>query len=57
MSLADLKQKKQDLQHISVWLDHIQEFDPACRNEVMQHCEQDKEAREYYMKRYESDCK
>lgn len=54
--LAELKTRKSDRQKVIAWLDSINEHDPACREEVLQHCKDDIEARGYYVGRHESDC-
>ena len=54
--LNQLKEGLADREKINLWLDHIQESDPVCRNEVIEHCAKDKEARAYYVKRYIEDC-
>ena len=43
--------KLTDRQKINNWLDSIGEFDPACREEVMDACAKDKEVRAYYVSR------
>lgn len=52
-TLKDLKAKQTDREKIISWLDHIQEFDEACRNEVLEQCSKDTSARSYYVQRYE----
>ena len=47
---------KSDRAKVNAWLDAIGEIDEACRNEVLEHCEKDKEARMYYVGRYKVDC-
>jgi len=49
MNLADLKNEKSDRQLINDWLDKIHETDPACRQEVLDACANDKSARTYYL--------
>lgn len=41
-----------DRAKINAWLDHIGEDDPACRDEVLEQCAKDKDARAYYVSRY-----
>lgn len=57
MSAKELKQKVSDRAKVNKWLDFIQEFDEACRNEVLEQCAKDTDARRYYVQRYEEDCK
>lgn len=54
--LAELKTRDTDRQKITDWLDHINEHDPACREEVLLACKADLECRAYYVKRYTEDC-
>jgi len=49
MNLADLKNEKSDRQLINDWLDKIHETYPACRQEVLDACANDKSARTYYL--------
>ncbi len=49
MNLADLKNEKSDRQLINDWLEKINETDPACRQEVLDACANDKSARAYYL--------
>jgi hypothetical protein len=55
-TLKDLQNMKSDRAKVNAWLDAIGEIDEACRNEVLEHCEKDKEARMYYVGRYKVDC-
>ena len=56
MNAKEFKQKVDDRAKVNAWLDHIQEFDEACRKEVLDQCAKDKEARIYYVDRYKEDC-
>jgi len=56
MNLAELKQLDSDLIMINKWLDHINETDQKCREEVIANCKENGEARAYYVKRYKQDC-
>lgn len=47
-------QAQSDRQKVEAWLDKINEHDPACRAEVMEQCAKDREARAYYVSRYEA---
>ena len=42
---------------INLWLDSINETDKECRDEVLEHCRIDKEARSFYVQKYEENCK
>ena len=44
-----------DRQKVEKWLDHINERDPACREEVLKNCKADLDARAYYVRRYTED--
>lgn len=46
-----------DRQKVAAWLDKIQEHDQATRAEVMEVCANDKNARAYFVERFEIDCK
>ena len=46
-----------DRQKINIWLDSINETDQATRDEVMEHCRIDREARAFYVQKYDEDCK
>ena len=50
-------QSLQDKQKINLWLDSINETDQATREEVLEHCRIDKEARAFYVQKYDEDCK
>lgn len=54
--LAELKTRETDRQKVELWLDHINEHDPACREEVLANCKADKECRAYFVKRFTEDC-
>lgn len=54
--LAEFKNQDSDRAKVEKWLDHIQEFDPACREEVLLDCKNNLDARAYYVKRYTEDC-
>jgi len=41
-----------DREKVNAWLDYIGETDKACRDEVLFLCSTDKEARAYYVGRY-----
>ncbi len=45
-----------DRAKVTAWLDHINETDPACREEWLAHCAANPEARAYGVKRYTEDC-
>jgi len=55
MRLSDLKKGLSDRAKVEQWLDHILEFDPACRNEILEACRNDPEARRFYVAKFE-DC-
>ena len=57
MKLAELKTVDTDRAKVSAWLDHINETDEVCRAEVIAQCESDKDARAYYVSRFNEDCK
>lgn len=57
MSAIERLQMQSDRQKVNAWLDHIGEQDPACRNEILENCAKDPEARAYYVGRYEQDCR
>ena len=57
MTAIERLKANSDRAKVNAWLDHIQEFDAECRAEVLAQCETDKEARAYYVGRYEEDCK
>lgn len=38
---------------VNAWLDKIGEHDEACRQEVLEQCKDDPEARQYYLQRSE----
>lgn len=56
MTAIERLQQQSDRQKINAWLDHIQEFDKATRDEILKMCASDIEARKYYVKRYNEDC-
>lgn len=51
--LANLKDQMSDKEKIIIWLNIIEETDQDCINEVIDQCSKDKEARKYYVSRYE----
>ena len=53
--LADLKNQDTDRKKVEAWLDKIKEFDPQIRTEVIEQCAKDKEARIYFVSRYNED--
>ena len=54
MKLENTREAKiSDRQKVNAWLDWIGEHDQAVRDEVLENCAKDKEARSYYVKRYE----
>lgn len=55
--LSQLKNVDTDREKVSKWLDFIGETDVTCRNEVMEQCKKDLDARKYFVKRFELDCK
>lgn len=55
--LSDVKKSISDRQKVNAWLNYIQETDQACRDEVLELCAKDKEARAYFIRLYEIDCK
>lgn len=55
--LSQLKNAETDREKINKWLDKIGERDQAIRDEVLYNCAKDIEARRYYVKRFEQDCK
>lgn len=57
MSAIERLKKNSDNAKIIEWLDHIGEHDEACRQEVIDQCANDKDAMEYYLSRYDEDCK
>lgn len=54
--LAEFKNQDSDRAKVEKWLDSINEHDPACRAEVIQHCKDDLDARKYYLSRYQQYC-
>lgn len=56
MNAKDLKQKIDDRAKVNKWLDHINETDQSCRNEVLEQCSKDPEARAFYVGLYRSEC-
>ena len=56
MNLANLKKEGTDAIKVNIWLDHINEHDPAQRAEVLQQCRDVPESRTYFLMRYEQDC-
>lgn len=56
MRLAELKNGMGDRAKVEIWLDKIGETDKVCRNEVLEICSNDREARAYFMLRYNRDC-
>ena len=50
MKLADLKNRDTDRKKVNDWLDRIGETDPKCREEVLQACAKDLDARKYYVR-------
>lgn len=57
MSAIERLKENNDRAKVNAWLDYINEKYEACRKEVIEQCAKDKEARAYYVKRYEQDCK
>lgn len=55
--LGELKNNIGDRQKVEKWLDHIQEFDKATRDEVIAQCKNDIKARKYFIQRFTEDCK
>lgn len=55
--LSELKKEQTDRQKVNAWLDKIGSADEKERNEVLELCARDKEARAYYVGRYEEECK
>lgn len=55
--LAQLVNEAPDRVKINKWLDYINEKDQSIRDELLERCSKDIEARRYYVKRYEQDCK
>jgi len=53
MTPAELQQKVSDRAKVNAWLDKIQEFDEACRNEVLELCSKDIEYRKAILKNIE----
>jgi hypothetical protein len=51
--LANLKNGGTDREKINLWLDSVGEFDKETRGEVLEQCKNDKDARNYYLSRYE----
>lgn len=49
--LSDIKKHASDRHAINDWLDRIGENDMVCRDEVLEQCTNDKEARAYYVSR------
>lgn len=43
-------------QKVDAWLDKIGATDPEDRREVLTQCAENKEIRQYYLDRWESDC-
>lgn len=50
--LAQLKSKDADFDKINAWLNKIGEQDQSCRDELINQCKKDIEAREFYVKKY-----
>lgn len=57
MSLRELKSENSDIEKVRAWLAHIGETDERCIDEVLKQCAHDKEARAFFVGRYESDVK
>lgn len=55
--LSELKTRDTDRNKVNLWLDHINEHDEPTRAEVLNQCAKDKDARAYFVGRYEIDCK
>lgn len=55
--LAELKTKQSERAKINKWMDKIGESEQAIRDEVLDNCAKDIEARKYYVGRFESECK
>ena len=49
--LAELKSRDTDRQAINDWLDRIGENDQACRDEVLEYCKNDPDARRFYVQK------
>lgn len=54
--LSEVKQQATDRDKVNKWLDHINETDPSCRNEVLEQCSKDPEARAFYVGLYRTEC-
>jgi hypothetical protein len=54
--MQDQNTQLSDRTKVNLWLDAIDEHDPACRAEVMEQCASDKDARRYFVGRYRQDC-
>lgn len=54
MNLSEFKAEQTDRQLVEQWLDSISEFDPECRNEVLQQCKK-LGGRVYYVARAKDD--
>ena len=52
MKLADLKAGLDDRSKVLAWLAHIGETSQSCINEVIEQCQNDPDARKYYVGRY-----
>lgn len=55
MRLTELKNSVSDRQKVEAWLDHIGEHDKATRDEVFENCAKDKEAKAYFLRRYQQE--
>jgi len=51
--LSQLKNEGTDRAKVNAWLDKIEEFDEACRNEVIELCSKDIEYRKAILKNME----
>lgn len=55
--LAQLKNKDSDRSKVEAWLDHIKCFYEDERQEVLDKCASDPDAKKYFVMRYNQDCK
>lgn len=53
ITLSGLKTGLSDREKVLEWLRRIGETDPDCIAEVIEQCSSSKEARDYYLSRYE----
>lgn len=52
-AFSEIKQGLSDREKVNAWLDHIEEFDPECRKEILDMCASDPESRKYFVGRFE----